>query len=52
MDASHSEALSVDEFLDSGCFFLVQAEDEDTVVLVFAGLVFFQELQQAESEDC
>jgi len=43
VDAGDGEAVAADQVFDAGCFFLVEAEDEDALV---AGL-FLEELEQA-----
>ncbi|KAH0250750.1 ATP-dependent RNA helicase DBP3, partial [Aureobasidium melanogenum] len=47
MDTTNAEALGTNEALNSGGFFLVQAEDQDTVVLVLAALVLLEQSNKA-----
>lgn len=47
VDAADLEAAAADELFDAGGLLLVQAEDEDTVALVLAGLVLLEQLDEA-----
>jgi hypothetical protein len=45
--ASDFETLGANKMLDSGGFFLVQAEDEDAVGYVVVTLVIFEQLKES-----
>ena len=47
MDAADLEAAAGDELLDARRLLFVQTEDEDAVVLVLAGLVLLEQLDEA-----